>query len=231
MLARWLLRVLESTAECSVSIGKKAPLIDRAGKSMAERTDSNRTPRSVLATLTILLLGVAMTWFLVWTELRLQPLEVNWRAFAVFAVLLLICERSPRTWIRFGPIGVVTPLWLFAFALLLLGSPAAGVGVALIGAVLKLAGAGRAPGRWSGRRWHGVVAVERRHDVAGDGRARVDHAGRHGAVGLGRRDRRVRHLDRRTQRRDRSDHASLAPDLVPRIAAPRPQCGSPPKEH
>jgi len=104
---------------------------------MAARTDSNRTPRSVLATLTILLLGAAMTWFLVWTELRLQPLEVNWRAFGVFAALLLICEHSPRTWIRFGPIGVVTPLWLFAFALLLLGSPSAGVGVALIGATLN----------------------------------------------------------------------------------------------
>ena len=104
---------------------------------MAERTDSNRTPRAVLATLTIVLLGGLMTWSLVWTELRLMPLEVNWRGFAVFAALLLICERSPRTWIRFGPIGVVTPLWLFAYALMLLGSPAAGVGVALVGAAVN----------------------------------------------------------------------------------------------
>jgi diguanylate cyclase (GGDEF)-like protein len=91
----------------------------------------------VLGTLVIVLLGAAMTWFLVWTELRLQPLEVNWRGFAVFAALLLICERTPRTWIRFGPIGVVTPLWLFAFALMLLGSPSAGVAVALVGAVVN----------------------------------------------------------------------------------------------
>jgi diguanylate cyclase (GGDEF)-like protein len=104
---------------------------------MAERTDSYRTPRSVLATLVIVMLGGAMTWFLVWTEIHLQPLEVNWRAFAVFAALLLICERNPRTWIRFGPIGVVTPLWLFAYALMLLGSPAAGVGLALVGALIN----------------------------------------------------------------------------------------------
>jgi len=54
-----------------------ALVIDRAVRPMAERNDPNRTPRSVLATLTIVLLGAAMTWFLVWTELRLQPLEVN----------------------------------------------------------------------------------------------------------------------------------------------------------
>ena len=104
---------------------------------MADRHDFNRTPRGVLATVVIVVLGAAMTWFLVWTEYRLQPLEVNWRVFAVFGAMLLICERSPRTWIRFGPIGVVTPLWLFAYALMLLGSPSAGVGLALVGAVVN----------------------------------------------------------------------------------------------
>src|SRR6188472_3867404 len=74
---------------------------------MAERTDSHRTPRSVLATLVIVVLGAAMTWFLVWTEIQLQPLEVNWRAFGVFA------------------------------ALMLLGSPSAGVGLALVGALIN----------------------------------------------------------------------------------------------
>ena len=78
-----------------------------------------------------------MSWILVWTELNLQPLTVNWPVFGVIAVLLLVCERSPRTWIRFGPIGVVTPIWLFAFALILLGSPSAGVGVALLGATIN----------------------------------------------------------------------------------------------
>jgi diguanylate cyclase len=104
---------------------------------MPDRTDPNRTPAGVVATVVIVVLGAAMTWFLFWTEMRLQPLEVNWRVFGVFAALLLICERNPRTWIRFGPIGVVTPLWLFAYALMLLGSPAAGVGVALVGAVVN----------------------------------------------------------------------------------------------
>jgi diguanylate cyclase (GGDEF)-like protein len=102
-----------------------------------ERTDSNRTLRSVLATLAIALLGAAMSWFLIYTELNLQPLEVNWPVFGVIAAVLLFCERSPRTWIRFGPIGVVTPLWLFAYALILLGSPSAGVGVALLGATVN----------------------------------------------------------------------------------------------
>jgi diguanylate cyclase (GGDEF)-like protein len=102
-----------------------------------ERTDSNRTLRSVLATVAIALLGAAMSWFLIYTELNLQPLEVNWPVFAVIAAVLLFCERSPRTWIRFGPIGVVTPLWLFAYALILLGSPSAGVGVALLGATVN----------------------------------------------------------------------------------------------
>ena len=102
-----------------------------------ERTDSNRTLRSVLATSAIALLGAAMAWFLIWTEVHLQPLSVNWRVFAIISALLLVCERSPRTWIRFGPIGVVTPLWLFAYALILLGSPSAGVGVALLGATMN----------------------------------------------------------------------------------------------
>ena len=102
-----------------------------------ERTDSNRTLRSVLATSAIALLGAAMAWFLIWTELHLQPLSVNWRVFAIISALLLVCERSPRTWIRFGPIGVVTPLWLFAYALILLGSPSAGIGVALLGATMN----------------------------------------------------------------------------------------------
>src|SRR3954453_17700601 len=75
--------------------GTKAHPIDRAAGPMADRTDSHRTQRSVLATLVIVLLGAAMTWFLVWTEIHLQPLEVNWRGFAVFAALLLICERNP----------------------------------------------------------------------------------------------------------------------------------------
>jgi diguanylate cyclase len=101
-------------------------------------TDTNpRTLRNVLATSAIALLGVAMSWFLIWTELQLRPMKVSWSVFVIISALLLVCERSPRTWIRFGPIGVVTPLWLFAYALILLGSPSAGVGVALVGATMN----------------------------------------------------------------------------------------------
>ena len=85
--------------------------------------------------LTALVGGAAIvaTWALVAMELRSDPLTVEWPAFVVIATILLGCERSPGTWIRFGTGNVVTPLYLFAFGLMLVGSPALAVGVALLG--------------------------------------------------------------------------------------------------
>ena len=50
--------------------------------------------------------------------------------------MLLACERVPTTWIRVGPAGVVTPLGMFSFGLMLVGSPSFAVCVALVGATM-----------------------------------------------------------------------------------------------
>jgi diguanylate cyclase (GGDEF)-like protein len=53
--------------------------------------------------------------------------DVNWPAFALFAILLFLGETRPKLWMRFGEGGEVTPGWAFAYALLLLGAPSAAV--------------------------------------------------------------------------------------------------------
>jgi diguanylate cyclase (GGDEF)-like protein len=103
---------------------------------MQPETQSPRRVRGVLLASIVASIGVILTWVLVWTEIHSEPADVHWTLFAVIALLLLYCDRSPRTWIRFGPVGVVTPRWMFAYALMLLGSPSAAVGVALIGATI-----------------------------------------------------------------------------------------------
>lgn len=55
--------------------------------------------------------------------------RVNWYAFALFAALLVVSESTPSLWMRFGDGGEVTPGWSFAYALVLLGAPAAAVAV------------------------------------------------------------------------------------------------------
>ncbi len=56
-------------------------------------------------------------------ENRIDHHQVNWWAFAVFGVLLVVAETRPSFTLRFGEGGEITPGWAFAFALLLLGSP------------------------------------------------------------------------------------------------------------
>lgn len=56
-------------------------------------------------------------------ELAAPNAAVNWWAFALFALLLLVAESRPVFWLRFGEGGEITPGWAFGFALLLLGSP------------------------------------------------------------------------------------------------------------
>ncbi len=92
--------------------------------------------RAALATATIGAAAFALTWTLVLSEIRGERVPVDWPAFALIAGLLLICERTPATWIKAGPAGVVTPLWMFAFGLMLVGSPSLAVCVALLGATL-----------------------------------------------------------------------------------------------
>ncbi len=95
-----------------------------------------RSVRSAITASTVAALAVTLAWVLLWTELHVGIGKVDWTVFTVISVLLIACERAPSTWISFGPSGTVTPLWMFAFGLMLLGSPSAAVGVALVGATL-----------------------------------------------------------------------------------------------
>ncbi len=74
------------------------------------------------------------TWALVLNETASEQMIVDWPVFVVIAVMLVGCERSPATWIRLGPAGVVTPLSMSAFGLLLVGSPSFAVCIAVLGA-------------------------------------------------------------------------------------------------
>jgi diguanylate cyclase (GGDEF)-like protein len=94
------------------------------------------THRVVLLTGAVGLAAFLLTWAVVLTEVQGERLTVNWPAFVVISLLLTWCERSPSTWIRFGPAGVVTPLWMFAFGLLLVGSPSFAICIALLAATL-----------------------------------------------------------------------------------------------
>ncbi len=100
---------------------------------------TSRISRNWSAILTVgmtMITALWLVWSLVWTEIHVDPEPINWVVFGIIAAALVICERSQRAWIRFGPIGSVTPLWMFAYALILLGSPSIAVGVALFGSTL-----------------------------------------------------------------------------------------------
>jgi diguanylate cyclase (GGDEF)-like protein len=100
---------------------------------------TSRLPRSWRAALTVgftITTALGLLWSLVWTEIHADPARFNWLVAGIIAILLITCERSPRAWIGFGPIGSVTPLWMFAYALVLLGSPSIAVSVALLGSTL-----------------------------------------------------------------------------------------------
>ena len=100
---------------------------------------TSRISRNWSAILTVgmtMITALWLVWSLVWIEIHSDPEPINWLVFGIIAMVLVICERSQRAWIRFGPIGSVTPLWMFAYALILLGSPSIAVGVALFGSTL-----------------------------------------------------------------------------------------------
>ena len=66
--------------------------------------------RATILTGVLAALGAVLTWSLVWTEINSPAAPVDWSMLAVLGVCLVACERLPSTWIRFGPVGVVTPL-------------------------------------------------------------------------------------------------------------------------
>lgn len=104
---------------------------------MGSRIDSPPTRRQLRAALltgALATLATALVWALVWAEVRGPQARIDWWLIVVLGPALVACERLSSTWIRFGPIGVVTPIWMFGFGLLLLGSPSIAVGIALFGA-------------------------------------------------------------------------------------------------
>lgn len=92
--------------------------------------------RTTIAGAGIVGVAVLLTWLLVLAEVSGPAIDTQWPIFAAAAVLMFVGERTPAAWIRFGPIGIVTPLWFFSFGMLLIGSPSATVGLAAIAATL-----------------------------------------------------------------------------------------------
>lgn len=92
--------------------------------------------RTIVTVSTLVGLAFGLVWVQVMTEISAPIRAGDWLAFVVAAVALVVCERTPASWIRFGPIGVVTPIWLFGFAMLLLGSPSITIGIAALAASL-----------------------------------------------------------------------------------------------
>lgn len=95
--------------------------------------DRHQTPLAIAAVTGI---GMLVLWLLVLNELRTGVFVMNWPAFAVLSVFLIWGEYSPSAWIRFGSAGLVTPQSMFAFGLMLVGSPSLAVGVAMVGATV-----------------------------------------------------------------------------------------------
>ncbi len=96
-------------------------------------TDNRRRMRNVKAFISFVALAAVVSMsLLVYSDLHHGYGGVNWLAFGLFSVLLFLGETRPSMWMRFGEGGEVTPGWAFAYALLLLGSPAGAVAVMVL---------------------------------------------------------------------------------------------------
>jgi diguanylate cyclase (GGDEF)-like protein len=91
----------------------------------------------VLPRLTVIIAGIVAVTAVVWQDGIDRDPVMDWTVFGVIAVLLVGCERLPRSWTEVGPNAAQTPLWLFALALLLLAAPGEAIGVALVGASIN----------------------------------------------------------------------------------------------
>lgn len=81
-------------------------------------------------------LGVALLAALIISENSRGQMPVQWSMFVAIAALVVVCERTPLTWISLGGGNTITLLPMFSYALLLLGSPVSALGVALIGSLI-----------------------------------------------------------------------------------------------
>jgi diguanylate cyclase (GGDEF)-like protein len=100
---------------------------------------ARRLPHRVAVAITsylIVVAGLAMAAAVIWSETHVARPPVDGAVFAMMSLFLVLGEVVPRCWIRTGMARPVTPLWLFTFGLLLLGSPAAAMGMALAAATL-----------------------------------------------------------------------------------------------
>jgi diguanylate cyclase (GGDEF)-like protein len=87
---------------------------------------------AVFGTLSV---AVAVVFTVVRADLHNDPLDVHWPVPAFLALGLLVGETSRRCWIRSGPNTFVTPVYLFAFALLLIGSPTGALWASMLGTI------------------------------------------------------------------------------------------------
>lgn len=114
------------------SDGRTSPDTDTDGVGRVGRLLHHH--RATIMTGLVVVAAAAFAWALTAMEMRSDDVTVEWPAFVIIGTALLGCERSPGTWIRFGTANVVTPIYLFAFGLMLVGSPSLAVAVALFGA-------------------------------------------------------------------------------------------------
>ncbi len=105
----------------------------RASK-LAERQVPDRLALTVAAFGT-LSVAVAVVVAVIRTDLYREPPDADWPVLAFLALGLLVGETSRRCWIRSGPNTYVTPVYLFAFALMLIGSPTGALLVSIFGTV------------------------------------------------------------------------------------------------
>jgi diguanylate cyclase (GGDEF)-like protein len=104
--------------------------------SMHSRSERRRSLGVAVVTVALALLGAALAAIVLVTDLAADGPDVDWPVVIAAGVLLVLAERTPATWIRFDPLGSVTPLWMCSYAILLLGSPAAAVLAAITGSVV-----------------------------------------------------------------------------------------------
>ncbi len=79
--------------------------------------------------------AVAVAVAVIRTDLHREPPDADWLVLAFLGLGLLVGETSRRCWIRSGPNTYVTPVYLFAFGLLLVGSPTGAVLASMCGTV------------------------------------------------------------------------------------------------
>ena len=97
---------------------------------------------AAFATLSV---AVAVVVAVVRADLHSEPPDADWPVLAFLALGLLVGEMSRRCWIRSGPDTYVTPVSLFAFALLLVGSPTGALWASLLGTVAHALVVGATP--------------------------------------------------------------------------------------